>query len=285
MGKHYVPQRYLEGFSTAWDAKQIWMFDKLTGGWSEAAIKRVAQQRDYFPPDVELRLKRLVEDPGNGALRLLRDGHLLDGREVENLVVYLAVMIMRVPRKRRLGREQFPSVMQETFASIRHEIADLRAAADEGAVERLLAELLRLEAKYVSEIPEQVQLEIENPWPSSRMIEAIRRMCWRCVRAPRDFFFFTTDNPAFFFSAYGVGSTESELTFPVCSHTALIGSFQGPSGTMQLVSPPVSHAKEINRRLASGADRFVYSPRKAVWIETLAKRREPSLSRIIWGGR
>jgi hypothetical protein len=41
-------------------------------------------------------------------------------------------------------------------------------------------------------------------------------------------------------------------------------------------------AKEINRRVASGAERFVFSSVRARWIETLATRRNPFLSRIRW---
>ncbi len=72
MGKHYVPQEYLRGFATPDDPDQIWMFDKATKQWSRAAIDKVAQQRDYFTPEVEARLTAEVENPANISLKKLR---------------------------------------------------------------------------------------------------------------------------------------------------------------------------------------------------------------------
>jgi len=40
--------------------------------------------------------------------------------------------------------------------------------------------------------------------------------------------------------------------------------------------------REFNRRIVSGAKRFIFSPVKAEWIELVANKTRPYLSRIRW---
>jgi hypothetical protein len=46
--------------------------------------------------------------------------------------------------------------------------------------------------------------------------------------------------------------------------------------------PQAQIAKEINRRILSHAERFVFSPRKDDWIDIVAQKRDPYLSRNNW---
>jgi hypothetical protein len=102
------------------------MFDKQSGQWSHAAISRVAQERGYYPPDVEVALERYVEAPGHVALKALRAGTVLSPDQRDDLLVYVPVMLMRVPRKRRKGREAVPEVLESTMSRFRAEVAALR---------------------------------------------------------------------------------------------------------------------------------------------------------------
>lgn len=74
MGKHYVPQYYLRGFSLPDDPSLIWMYDKYTGRATLAAIDKVAQQRDFYTDDVEEWLTEEIERPANMALDKIRLG-------------------------------------------------------------------------------------------------------------------------------------------------------------------------------------------------------------------
>lgn len=282
MGKHYVPQRYLQGFSSPEDTRQIWMYDKKAQSWAFAAIKRVAQEKDYYPPEIEARLKRLVEDTGNEALGRLRNRDRLTADEQKALINYIGVMMMRVPRKRRLGYERVPSVLDNTMKNVREEIEELATDLSPGRLSELLAQIDEIQGKYENELPNEVRQQIHSPWPSEKMLAALHNMCWRIVPAPALSLFITTDNPAFYFDAYGVGTRYSEVTFPVSSDLALLGSHQGPPGTLIVVQPKSTLIKEINRRLASGAERFVFSKHRAQWIETISNRRNPYLRRIVW---
>jgi hypothetical protein len=258
------------------------MYDKVAGIWMRPAIKKAAQTRDYFSQEIETRLNAEVEGPANTTLNRLGAGLPLDEAGRQSLAVYIAVMLKRVPRSRRLGYERLPEVRTSTFSRIRGEVAH---AADELGFDRvreLLTQLEELEARYEQELPTALVEQVESPWPTDTMVRALWDMTWRLAPAPRDLFYVTSDNPAYYFDAYGIGSENSELVFPITSRLALHGSFQGVARTTIDIKPRPGFVREINRRVISGAERFVFSPTQASWIETVAQKQEPYLSRILW---
>lgn len=252
------------------------MFDKVRCQWSHAAIDKVAQERDYYPPDVEERLAKEVELPGHQALDCLRSHKPLSQVNRDAFAYYLGVFVMRVPTKRRKGHALIPEVLGSTMAEAREEVA--RIATEENAirVKEWLAVVDKLEQQYRVQPPANVIAQINSPWPSAQVVEAIRRMTWRIVDIPSDHFLLTTDNPAFFFDGYGLGTEKSELTFAVSSNQALLGSYQGPPETTMFLKPKTALIKEINRRLASGAERFVFASRRTTWIETVTLKPQRS---------
>lgn len=113
------------------------------------------------------------------------------------------------------------------------------------------------------------------------VLGSIAEMAWRFIRAKEDALFVTSDNPACFHECYGFGKPESEFTFPVASQTALFGCWQRQRGAYE------THfdqrlLREINRRTIKEATRFIFSPRQADWIHTVAQKREPYISLIRW---
>jgi hypothetical protein len=282
VGKHYVPQEYLRGFSADDDRSTIWQYDKRACRWSRAAITKVAQERDFYPAEVEVELERHVEGPGHRALKTLRGGAVLSPSERDELLLYIAVMLMRVPRKRRKGHESVPDVLQSTMGRFRDELAALRGAANLERVDTTLRLLDDLESKYAIEPPPEVLEQIASPWPSTNIAEAVRTMTWRLVQIPRSHYVVTGDNPAYFFESLGLGRKESELTFPISPQLVLLGNRQGNPGEALMAQASVSIAKELNRRLISGSERFVFSHKKAAWAATVALRPSPVLNRIQW---
>jgi hypothetical protein len=258
------------------------MLDKQSREWSRPTISKVAQERDYYPADIERELNRQVEAPGHVALKLLRGAQPLQSSQWVDLLGYIAVMLMRVPRKRRKGWEAVPQVLESTMSRVRAEIADLRRPDNDDRVNATLVFLDRLEAKYAVTPPEEVQRQISSPWPSDRIARAVGTMAWRLVSIPLGHYLITSDNPAYFFESLGLGRDESELTFPISPSLALMGSRQGDPQTVVKVTAKPVLVKEINSRIASGAERFVFTHRRAEWIEKIALRKNPSLNRIQW---
>jgi hypothetical protein len=282
MGKHYVPQRYLAGFASTGDARLIWMLDKQTGALSNPAIKRVAQERSYYPEEVERILARQVEDPAHKVLRRLREGSRLRASDRSALALYVATMIARVPRRRRQARELVPDTLERTCARVREALHRIAQSKDPSFLRQKLAELSDIQERYAKSLPDDLQRMIEAPWPSAVMIETIERMVWRVVRTGGPVRFVTSDNPAYYFESLGIGREESELVLPLSTDIALVGNWQGEPGSTIYEDAQQQIVREINRRQVHGAERFVFYHCRATWLETLAATKRPHLSRIIW---
>jgi hypothetical protein len=258
------------------------MFDKQTGKWINPAIKSVAQSRGYFTQEVEDRLNELVETPGHRALQRLRGGDLIDAENAEDLIRYVAVMMTRVPKRRHHARSLVPGVIEQVTTRIRAEFIRIANPATDSRVAALLRQVDAVEEKLRAQLPTDVKDQIDSPWPSEQILAAIHSMCWRIVLVPSESPLITSDNPAFYFSAFGIGSPESELTFPIAPNLALLGSRQGRSGETFLLREKRPMSKEVNRRIAVGAHRFIFASHPFRWVHTIAGRSEPNLSRIFW---
>jgi hypothetical protein len=62
MGDHYVPRAYLRGFCEK-GTEMIFAYEKGSRRSFRTNIVNVAQERNYYPKDVEKRLASEVEDP------------------------------------------------------------------------------------------------------------------------------------------------------------------------------------------------------------------------------
>jgi hypothetical protein len=149
-------------------------------------------------------------------------------------------------------------------------------------IARRLAELEQAHRKLIHTPPESVTAQNKSPWPRPKYVELIYFMMWRVVSSDSGDKYLTSDNPAFFFEAYGIGTANSEITFPISSSIALIACRQGPKGGLECINAKPALVKEVNRRVAAGADRFIYYHENCQWIAALAGKTNPYLSRIQW---
>jgi len=286
MGNHYVPQKYLRGFTDPSCPEALWQFDKKTLLYSEhpASIARIAQQRSFYDSETEQSLHELVERPGNGVLDKLRSGDLsLKDEERRHLSVYIATMLKRVPHHRAKAEVTASDVLRKVTSEFREQIRAYEHAGRLSAetAGKRLAETDAVEAKYALEMPDNVREQIRSPWPTQAMIDLVYGMSWRFVFADGDQYFLVTDNPAFFFECYGLGGENSELTFPVSCILAIFGSWT-PVVNGNRIGRGTQFVKEANRRLISAAFRFIYPRGKVDWIRKVAMKDQPHLSRIIW---
>ncbi len=121
MGHHFVPQFYLKGFQVPDRPGMIWVFAR-TGIASCGSIKEVAQSSDFYDPDTEVDLARIVEAPANPVLAALREGGEIDEPERDSLVSYVATMIYRGPRKRII----LPSLLRLVASAIQTQNSSCR---------------------------------------------------------------------------------------------------------------------------------------------------------------
>jgi hypothetical protein len=203
--------------------------------------------------------------------------------ERAQISLYIATMLMRVPRRRRKNRELIPGVLEGIVNALRASISQLRQR--DGTNENLLVQRLRelesIHEEYLRQPPAAVLDLIEAPWPSDNIHAAIHAMTWRIASNP-EVQLLTSDNPAYFFDQYGLGSPESELTFPLTSQAVLFGSWRGPrEGLIHLEVRP-TFIREANRRIAYGAERLVFYHADEEWVSTVAMKPSPKLNRIEW---
>jgi hypothetical protein len=284
MGDHYVPQAYLRGFTEPQSVEMVWVYDKAQKIFFRTNVKNVAQEKDFYGPEIEIALNSDIENPANPVLEKLRRREAITDTERYSLSVYIAVMLSRVPRRRTKIKERLPAEIEATIQRYIDTLSRITAATDAQAeiVQRRLRELEELRIKYLTEPPEPVIKEINIPRPNEKIVHLIYSMVWRFLIADRGpTRFLTTDNPAFFFESYGFGREESELSFPISSQMCLLGNWQSGNGADGILGIPEIYVKEMNRRNTSAATRFLFYHKRADWLATLAHK-NLFLSRIQW---
>jgi hypothetical protein len=93
--------------------------------------------------------------------------------------------------------------------------------------------------------------------------------------------YITSDNPLFFFSHEGIGPITAEVTIPFSSTVALWMNRDAKSKPMYAIAS-TAFVKEVNRRTACNATRFVFSSKKEAWMSKLAFKNHYKLNRIAW---
>lgn len=282
MGHHYVPQKYLRGFAEIGNDEAIWMYDKKLRKFTNPGIKSVAQEAGFYSEEVEQQLNELIEKPANRVLDKLRSKKNIDEIERIHLSTYIATMIKRVPKRRAKALSMAPDVIEKTIDEVRKQVQEWASTTqNKNLAERRLNEIKEIEESLRNKIPESIINQIRLPWATQQMIDLIGAMTWHIVSSKEDYFI-TSDNPAYFFEAYGTGTQKSELTFPISRDLALFTSRQGAPNSMVYLEARPKLVREANKRLASGAERFVFSHRQEDWIAKISDNPKPYLSRVLW---
>ncbi len=285
MGYHYVPQRYLKNFGATDQPEFIWQHDKKENAPKLLPIEIVAQSKGYYSEHTELLLAREIESPANLVIQKLMDNKTLDLAERFQLAYYLGTMLKRIPYRRRKAMEMYPNILDDTILRVREQINDLARSLpdiDPGIVAKRLAEVEATHQKLIVKPPPEIDKQVREPWPDERMLDCIYQMKWRVLISSGPQYFITSDNPAFFFGAYGLGTPKSELTFPISTTHCLHGCWQGAKQTLVFLGAKQTFVKEANRRLASTAERFAFYHDSAHWLKRVLQKKDPYLSEIKW---
>ena len=262
----------------------IWVYDKKVGSSKKLPIKVVAQESGFYDPVTEKRLSEEVEGPAHAILGALRAGSALSREDRVVFTLYMATMLMRVPHRRRRGLEMVSPALNSSVDELKVEARSLSGTSGISAerVEKFLSDVDLVHKKFLLKPPDEVVSQIKSPWPTNRVFAAIHDMTWRIIRAPAGLQFLTGDRAAFIFDGLGLATPKSELTFPIASDIALVGCWQGiRAGTIH-IRAKAALVRELNRRLASGAERFVFYHECQPWVATIADKSKPYLCEIRW---
>lgn len=172
------------------------MYDKTTKFAKHVPIKVVAQSPDYYEQHVEEELS-VVEGPAHAALARVVTDRTISPTERDILAYYVAIMMYRVPRRRRMREEMIPGVLEDMIRSVQADIDQWAATrpADDPLVHKRRAEVEAIAAKYRVTPPKNVQEQLRTPWPSERVFRLIARKTWRLILAAGEDRFVTSDNP------------------------------------------------------------------------------------------
>ncbi len=283
MGHHYTPRAHLRRFKIDGSKDLIWMFDKKSKSFVQAAIGKVAQEPEFYDEDIEKGLAQDIEGPSNAVIGKILNRENLDNAERTQFSMYLVTMATRGPRLRRKAIEHAPESLKSVVIENRTQIEKwIEENGDDVELQKSrLKELEVLEEQYASQIPQHVMNLIRIPFWSPRTVEFVHKMRWHIIPAPPHAYFVTSDTPAHFFDSYGVGNQKSEFTFPISKSLALIGEHQHSWG-IAYEEPDEWMVGEVNRRILSVCERFVFAPHQDPNIETMALESNPYLSRIVW---
>ena len=114
---------------------------------------------------------------------------------------------------------------------------------------------------------------------SADVIGSMMTMQWRFLYS-KSAEFLTSDNPVFFFEHEGIGQASSELTVPLSSSVALWATRrQSPPTVFVQVRPAV--VREVNRRMAHNASRYLYSKTDRPWILPFFSKGKYALTRLV----
>lgn len=284
MGHHFVPQRYLRNFESPGRPGFIWLHDKQGDSPNHVSIAKVAQAKGFYSAKTEDILARHVEAPANIVIRKLINGTPITSVERLQLSYYIGVMMKRIPAQRRRSTEMMPGVLKEVVSNLRQELKSIAhdMQTDPELLVRRLREVDAAESKFARQPPPAVLERIREPWPSEGMLRALFGMTWRVLVSAGPLYFLTTDNPAFFFRAYGLAQQKAELSFPLSTTHALHGSWQPAVADLVFLRATQAIVKEINRRLVSETERMGFYHEAAPWLLTILAKKKPYLSVIHW---
>jgi hypothetical protein len=281
MGDHYIPKFYLKGFTENEKVDSIWVYNK-NGDTFKASIRKIAQENRLYSKEMEEFLANRVEDPANKITRKIRERQTLSEEEKVVFSQYMMVMWKRVPKHKKWVKSKAPEIMNPVFERIEQQLIELGKKYPEkiDLVEKRKKELSEIRENKEDELIYEIWLNNLAPDKTPQSVDVLAQMTWRFLIADEDQFFLTSDNPLFFFNWMGIGKELSEVSFPITKKIALWATWRSDisEGFFLTSSQAV---KEINRRTASIAVQYLYSPYVDKWIRTLADKSKFRLTRLI----
>jgi hypothetical protein len=222
VGDHYVPRYYLKGFSQH-DGRSISVYDMKEHRCFTTQVKSIANETDFYSPEVEKYLSDVIEGPANNVIKKIRHRAELSAVDKQVLAAYMTCMMKRVPQ----GKERFKKVAPGAAEEVRrnfHRLLEIAAAENPekaDIAQKRKAEIDEIIDKYAKNPPTKFWLTNMPPESSPNVLAALGNMTWRFLTFDEYPAFLTSDNPVFFFTAMGIGKPASEVTFPISSHIAL----------------------------------------------------------------
>lgn len=283
MRNHYVPQAHLLRFNMPSKNDSVWVYDKKQRKFFSSTVRDTGHEHGFYDDAIESGLANTIEGPVQVPLGKLINRQSIDNTERTRISLYFLTMATRGPRFRRLLLESIaPAAIAKTLDATKQQIKQFATCSKNGqnAVSRL-SELEGVREKFAKHLPPEIELMIRTPYFSDETLMAVHNMVWRIMPVSSGMFLVTSDTPAHISEFAGVGTAESEFTFPISKDLCLIGSHTGKPCSVEYLPAQPHIIDEVNRRIIGSAERFIYSHVKEDWIGSLAVNPQP-INRINW---
>jgi hypothetical protein len=281
MGHHYVPQYYLKGFTES-NEDLLWAFEKGTGSKFNTQIKNMGNVTKFYSYEVEQYMANTIEGPANIVLDKIRKRHKINEDDKKIFAEYMAVMWKRVPRGRERLKEIAPSSAQKLSEELNRnlDILTSKEPTKAGLIERRRREIKEILDKYAEDPSKEIWLTNIPPERTPRFVAAIRGMKWTFLTFDEKPAFLTCDNPVFYFTGIGIGKPQSEITFPISNNITLWATWRDDL-PQDYILTTTQTVREINRRTAHNASRYIFHCRDEYWIKPFVKKHSWQLHRLI----
>lgn len=277
MGNHYIPQKYLLQFAD--DKGCVWGHDREKQNSFHPGVRAIAHEINMYSEEVETALNEKVEIPSHSVFERILARHSLSDADRSALAKYIVVMWKRVPTGRRRSLNLLPSVADTVQSQIAAEFEELRKVDPSPPK---LDDYIQRANEYIEKVKESPPVSLWydsiNLTEQGPVETALLSMNWIFLHSER-LQYLTSDNPVFVTEAEGLLSPNAEFTFPISDSIALWGTRQSQRNGSH-VTALAGAVKQINRRTAANADRFVFSRHNEDWIMPFITKGKWELTRL-----
>jgi hypothetical protein len=284
---HFVPRFYLAGFAGPAGPARLWQYDKVRGEVTESSPRRAGRRRHYHSipkkdgtVDVSVENALAVaENQSAPLLRRLIGGEALDNRERSVLSYFIALMLVRVPAFRD-GVAKFKAAIVKDMTRLMAR----RGAFDSIPVPKEAQESIgkAREALRQGEFDVEVHPHgsLDALLAAEKIAGLLHRMTWVLLGSHGRIRYVTSDNPVTYVDPavhprsprpVGLMNRTIEVTFPLSSSMALMAGWPGGGGIHRRRATE-NTVRQINRRTAAGASRFVYAAEKSDQLMNLVMK-------------
>ena len=290
--QHFIPQGYLRGFTISKEKSLVWEYDKESGQVSNdpQSLSKICSKHFYYAQydkngrvDHE-RLENGFQDIENKTPRILKlirpvstgEKVGLSPKDHGTLSFFIALLLTRTPSFRD-GIEDFHKLIIETSLEV-----CVKQACQKSALPALIKEL-----DEKGQLLEQLEVKVKPQVSLTPMIQlallggqSLLGKLWSFALPASEMFFVTPDNPVCFqlpekyrsCATHPIGPFHplSEVTIPLRKNLALIcrpsvGYSECDARLLQFRAVQLDSAdtKNINKRTAIAARRYVYAPAKS----------------------
>ncbi len=283
---HFVPQFYLAGFTPSGKREDdLWVFDTSNGNSFKSKPEKIAKQKDYYKIDSNEINNNVVEEmfakieSGTAPVinNIIKYNEIPTGEDFKILMYFLALLSVRTP-----GFRKVISKLTEDIARATAEITFSSEERYNSIISQMRKEGYEIDDKLNFEemkefiFSDRYDIKIDRTWLVYWIFETVDIILpmlhdrnWTLIKIqdPTAASFICCDRPVsltFFedsksFLGPGFGLNKTFLLMPLNRRYMLMGTFEKAK---EKYKADIKLTANFNSRVASGAERFIYSSKK-----------------------